>query len=101
MDLTDFRSLLDQKCALRGVAFRGPEDFFHSRMLAYVGDTWDQWLARWCPGFLLSRRSSTVSGRRWKSLCLQVMQGESPVPSGTQCRIGMAERSGRGDRHRI
>ena len=50
MDLTDFRSLLDQKCALRGVAFRGPEDFFHSRMLAYVGDTWDQWLGPLVPG---------------------------------------------------
>ena len=44
MDLTGFRALVHQKCALRGVDFEGPEDFFHSRMLAYVGDTWAQWL---------------------------------------------------------
>ncbi len=50
MDLTDFRSLLQQKCALRGVTFEGPEDFFHSRMLAYVGDTWAQWLGPLVPG---------------------------------------------------
>ena len=50
MDLTDFRSLVHQKCALRGVAFEGPEDFFHSRMLAYVGDTWAQWLGPLVPG---------------------------------------------------
>ena len=50
MDLTDFRSLLHQKCARRGVAFEGPEDFFHSRMLAYVGDTWAQWLGPLVPG---------------------------------------------------
>ena len=50
MDLTDFRSLVHQKCALRGVGFEGPEDFFHSRMLAYVGDTWAQWLGPLVPG---------------------------------------------------
>ena len=50
MDLTDFRSLLQQKCALRGVAFEGSEDFFHSRMLSYVGDTWAQWLGPLVPG---------------------------------------------------
>ena len=50
MDLTDFRSLVHQKCAVRGVDFEGPEDFFHSRMLGYVGDTWAQWLGPLVPG---------------------------------------------------
>ena len=50
IDLTDFRSLVHQKSALRGVDFEGPEDFFHSRMLAYVGDTWVQWLGPLVPG---------------------------------------------------
>ena len=50
MDLTDFASLVHQKCAIRGVNFEGPEDFFHSRMLGYVGDTWAQWLGPLVPG---------------------------------------------------
>ena len=50
MDLTGFSSLLQQKCAVRGVAFAGPEDFFHARMLSYVGDTWEQWLGPLVPG---------------------------------------------------
>ena len=44
MDLVGFESLLREKCAVRGVAFTGPEDFFHERMLAYVAETWEQWL---------------------------------------------------------
>ena len=50
MDLTDFSSLVHQKCAVRGVNFEGPEDFFPSRMLGYVGDTWAQWLGPLVPG---------------------------------------------------
>ena len=50
MDLTDFRSLVHQKCALRGVDFEGPEDFFQSEMLVYIGDTWGQWLGPLVPG---------------------------------------------------
>ena len=50
MDLTDFSTLVHQKCVLRGVDFEGPEDFFHSRMLAYVGETWTQWLGPLVPG---------------------------------------------------
>ncbi len=44
MDLSDFPSFLREKCAVRDVAFSGPEDFFQDRVLAYVGKTWDQWL---------------------------------------------------------
>ncbi len=50
MDLTNFRSLLHEKCAVRGVAFGAPEDFFHDRMLSYVGDTWEQSLGPLVPG---------------------------------------------------
>jgi predicted nucleotidyltransferase component of viral defense system len=50
MDLTDFPSFLREKCAVRNVAFAGPEDFFQERMLAYVEKTWDQWLGPLVPG---------------------------------------------------
>ena len=50
MILTDLPSLVHQKCAVRGVDFEGPEDFFHSGMLGYVGDTWTQWLGPLVPG---------------------------------------------------
>lgn len=29
----------------------GPDDFFHAPMLAYVEDTWEQWLRSLVPGF--------------------------------------------------
>ena len=44
MDLSDFNSFLIEKCAVRDVTFKGPQDFFQDRMLAYVEKTWDQWL---------------------------------------------------------
>ena len=62
MDLTDFRSLLHQKCALRSVTFQDSEDFFRSRMLAYVGNTWDQWLGPLVPG--LPSFETVISGLR-------------------------------------
>jgi len=49
-DLSDFPSLLREKCAVRSVAFAGPEDFFPERMLAYVEKTWDPWLGPLVPG---------------------------------------------------
>ena len=49
MDLVGFESLLREKCAVRGVAFTGPEDFFHEHMLAYVAETWEQWLGPLVP----------------------------------------------------
>ena len=60
MDLTDFRSLVHRKCAARGVDFEGPEDFFHSRMLDYVGETWAQWLGPLVPG--LPAFGTVISG---------------------------------------
>lgn len=50
MDMTDFDPLLREKCAVRGVAFTGPEDFFHDGILAYVKETWEQWLGPLVPG---------------------------------------------------
>ena len=50
MDLAGFDSLLREKCDVRGVGFTGPEDFFHDTMLAYIKETWKQWLGPQVPG---------------------------------------------------
>ena len=62
MDLTDFPSLLHQKCAVRGVGFEGPEEFFHERMLSSVEDTWEQWLGPLVPG--LPSFETVINGLR-------------------------------------
>lgn len=49
MDLSDFAPFLREKCAVRNVAFQGPEDFFQDRMLGCVGKTWEQWLGPLVP----------------------------------------------------
>ena len=49
MDLASFDSLLREKCAVRGVSFTGPDEFFHDRMLAFVEETWEQWLGPLVP----------------------------------------------------
>jgi len=49
MDLSDFRSFLREKCAVRGVAFGGPGDFFQEAMLTHVETTWNQWLGPLVP----------------------------------------------------
>lgn len=50
LDLSDFPAFLAEKCAIRKVTFRRPEDFFQEPMLAYVEKTWDQWLGPLVPG---------------------------------------------------
>ena len=50
LDLTQFRSFLGAKCALKNVGFSGPDDFFSPPMLDYVKRTWDQWLGPLVPG---------------------------------------------------
>ena len=50
MDLAGFDSLLRKKCSVRGVSFTRPDDFFHDAMLAYVEETWEQWLGPLVPG---------------------------------------------------
>lgn len=59
MDWANFNPRLHEKCALRGVAFSGTEDFFNERILAYVEETWEQSL-----GFLVTGLPSfdTVTG---------------------------------------
>ncbi len=49
MDLSDFATFLGKKCAIRNVAFEGPEDFFQENMLLYVEKTWEQWLGPLVP----------------------------------------------------
>jgi predicted nucleotidyltransferase component of viral defense system len=49
LDISDFMSLLREKCSLRNVTFEGPDDFFQERILAYVERTWDDWLGPLVP----------------------------------------------------
>ncbi len=49
LDLSDFASLLQAKCAVRKVAFAASEDFFQETMLANIRKTWDQWLGPLVP----------------------------------------------------
>jgi predicted nucleotidyltransferase component of viral defense system len=47
--LSGFSSFLREKCVVRNVSFRGPEDFFFESMLDYVEKTWEQWLGPLVP----------------------------------------------------
>lgn len=49
LDAANFPSLLHEKCALKDVAFSGPESFFPEAMLATVEKTWKQWLGPLVP----------------------------------------------------
>jgi len=49
MDLSGFRTLLQEKCRARGVGFTGPSDFFREPMPGYTGQTWTQWLGPLVP----------------------------------------------------
>ena len=44
MDLSNFSALLRDKCTVRSVTFRGPQDFFPQSLLAVIEKTWEQWL---------------------------------------------------------
>lgn len=50
LNLSGFESFLREKCAVRGVAFKGSDDFFEVKMLSYVEKTWEQWLGPLVPG---------------------------------------------------
>ncbi|MDA8170673.1 MAG: hypothetical protein M0Z48_02445 [Nitrospiraceae bacterium] len=50
LDLSDFASFLHEKCSVRGVAFKGVDDFFQKSMPAYVETTWEQWFGPLVPG---------------------------------------------------
>ena len=62
MDLEGFDSLLREKCDVRGVSFTGPDEFFHDRMLAFVEETWEQWLGPLVPD--LSTFETVISDLR-------------------------------------
>jgi len=49
MDFSGFEPFLREKCAVRDVAFKSPEDFFQETMLAYVERTWESWLGPLVP----------------------------------------------------
>ena len=49
LDLTGFARLVGQKCRVRGVDLAGADDFFEDAMLAYVEETWNQWLGNLVP----------------------------------------------------
>jgi predicted nucleotidyltransferase component of viral defense system len=49
LDLSDFPSFLAHKCAVRGVTFEKPADFFPEAMLAYVEKTWSRSLGPLVP----------------------------------------------------
>ncbi len=74
MDLAGFDSVLREKCAIRGVSFTGPGDFFHEAMLAYVEETWEQWLGPLVPG--LPSFDTVITGLRPQVAAL--------VPTGTE-----------------
>ena len=62
MNLADFESLLREKCSVRDISFVGSDDFFHNAMLAYVEETWEQWLGPLVQG--LPSFDTVVSGLR-------------------------------------
>ena len=62
MNLEGFDSMLREKCSVRGVSFSHPGDFFHDSMLAYVQETWEQWLGPLVPG--LPSSDSVINGLR-------------------------------------
>jgi predicted nucleotidyltransferase component of viral defense system len=49
IQLSDFRTLVTNKCAIRNVAFSSSEDFFRREMIAYIEQTWQQWLGPLVP----------------------------------------------------
>lgn len=56
LDLSDFPTFLDEKCAIRDVTFSGPDSFFPEAKLAAVEKTWKQWLGPLVPSSHLTRR---------------------------------------------
>ena len=74
LNLGGFDSLLREKCSVRGVSFSRPDDFFHEPMLAYVKETWDQWLGPLVPR--LPSFDTVINGLRPQVAAL--------IPSGTR-----------------
>lgn len=49
LDLDVICRFLPLKCSSKGVTFKGSEDFFDEKMIAYVEKTWDHWLGPLVP----------------------------------------------------
>ena len=49
LTIQGFPTFLREKCAIRDVAFTGPESFFPETMLSIVEKTWEQWLGPLVP----------------------------------------------------
>ena len=49
LDLSEFISLLQSKCATRDIVFAGPEDFFDDQLLGLVHNNWEQALKTLVP----------------------------------------------------
>ena len=79
INLSDFPSLLEEKCAVRNVTFEAPEDFFQERMLAHVERTWDQWLGLLVPGL---PSFQTVIGELRPQIASLVPAARAPRTSG-------------------
>ena len=62
MNLEGFDSMLREKCSVRAVSFTRTDDFFHDPMLAYVEETWEQWLGPLVPG--LPSFDTVINGLR-------------------------------------
>jgi predicted nucleotidyltransferase component of viral defense system len=73
MDLSGFPAFLREKCAVRNVAFTGPDDFFQEPMLAYVEKTWQQWLGPLVPDL---PSFETVIGELRPQIALLVPAGQ-------------------------
>jgi predicted nucleotidyltransferase component of viral defense system len=56
LDASNFPSFLRDKCAIRDVAFSGPESFFPDAILSGVERTWEQWLGPLVPDLPPYRR---------------------------------------------
>jgi len=50
LDVSNFPAFVREKCALKDVAFSGPDSFFPEAMLVTVEKTWKQWLGPLVPG---------------------------------------------------
>lgn len=49
LDISGFEGFLRDKCAIRGVSFAGPKDFFPETLLSQVEKTWERWLGPLVP----------------------------------------------------
>ena len=62
MNLKSFESLMREKYSAWAVSFTGSDDFFHDSLLAYVEETWEQWLGPLVPG--LPSFDTVINGLR-------------------------------------